>query len=75
MHFTIFNMLTNKRTQQNTINYNSWQVSTPTCCGTGVPTLGSLLKQRNTGPTRNPGIDHPHCHYHNIKILDSVTQS
>ena len=34
-------------------------VSTPTCFGTEVPSAGSLLKQRNTGPTQaqeaNPG--------------------
>ena len=32
-------------------------------------------KTRNTSPTRNPGTDHPHCHYHNIKIFNFVAQS
>jgi len=43
-------------------------VSAPTCFGTGVPSAGSLLKQRTQVQHAIPGTARPHCHYRNIKI-------
>jgi len=46
-------------------------VSTATCCGIGVPSSGSLSKQRSPCPHASSGTDLPHC-WHQIlnKIIE-----
>jgi hypothetical protein len=47
---------------------NSWYVSDPKRFGIKVPSVGSLLKQRNTIQHAN----RPHCRHQNVKILEDT---